>query len=112
MSSDCLFCSIAAGDLAADIVESSEHAVAFRDINPVAPTHILVIPKAHIGSIAEPMPETVLSDMVSLAASVAASEGLADGWRLVSNVGQAAGQSVPHLHFHVLGGRQLSWPPG
>ena len=85
--------------------------MAFRDINPVAPTHILVIPKEHIGSIAEPISAAVLSDLVALAATVAATEGL-DGWRLVSNVGESAGQTVPHLHFHVIGGRQMSWPPG
>lgn len=86
--------------------------MAFRDINPVAPTHILVIPKEHIGSIAEPVSSAVMSDLVALATTVAATEGLEDGWRLVSNVGETAGQSVPHLHFHVIGGRQMSWPPG
>lgn len=86
--------------------------MAFRDINPVAPTHILVIPVEHIDSIAEPVPAEVLSDLMQMAASVAAGEGLEDGWRLVSNVGTAAGQSVPHLHFHLIGGRPMSWPPG
>jgi histidine triad (HIT) family protein len=86
--------------------------VAFRDINPVAPTHILVVPIEHIDSIAEPVAAVVLSDLVEMAAGVAAAEGLEDGWRLVSNVGQAAGQSVPHLHFHLIGGRTMTWPPG
>lgn len=101
-----------AGDLPADIVERSDHSLAFRDVNPVAPTHVLVIPTEHIESVAEPLDAVVAADLLALAARVAAAEGLDAGWRLVSNVGAGAGQSVSHLHFHVIGGRALSWPPG
>jgi histidine triad (HIT) family protein len=101
-----------AGDLPADIVERSDHALAFRDVNPVAPTHVLVVPTEHIDSVAEALDPVVAADLLALAARVAAAEGLDAGWRLVSNVGSGAGQSVLHLHFHVIGGRALSWPPG
>jgi histidine triad (HIT) family protein len=112
---DCLFCSIAAGDLPATVVREDELTVAFRDVNPQAPTHVLVITKAHHLDVAE----LAASDPVALtalhrtAAAVAADDGVADsGWRLVFNTGPDAGQSVPHVHGHVLGGRYLAWPPG
>jgi len=114
VSEDCLFCAIAAGDAPADIVARNDHAVAFRDINPQAPTHILVIPVRHIASAADVGPDDsdVLAPVFALAAEVAITEKLDDGWRLVTNVGRGAGQAVFHLHFHLLGGRPLAWPPG
>ena len=111
---DCLFCRIAAKELASDIVHETDAVVAFRDINPVAPTHVLVIPRAHIGSAAELGRDhaALLGELFEVAAKVASDEGLERGWRLVANVGPDAGQAVPHLHLHVIGGRALSWPPG
>lgn len=112
---DCLFCRIAAGSVAADIVHQDDLVVAFRDINPKAPTHVLLIPRRHIPSAAELSANDaeMLGRLFSVAAQVARDEGVAErGYRLVSNVGTGAGQSVFHLHFHLLGGRSLSWPPG
>jgi len=109
---DCLFCSIAAGGIPSDVVLETNDVVAFNDINPAAPTHVLVIPKRHVASAAELGPEDagILSSLFEAAARVG--RDLEGGWRLVTNVGPDAGQSVFHLHFHVLGGRPLSWPPG
>ena len=112
---DCLFCRIAAGEIEADIVHSSDHVVAFRDINPQAPTHILLIPKEHIESARAIKDRNgdLLAEMFAAAAHLAKANGIdRSGWRLVTNVGTAAGQSVHHLHFHLLGGRQMKWPPG
>ena len=111
---DCLFCSIVDGALPAELVAEEEQWVAFRDVNPQAPTHVLVIPRMHVESIsalgeAEPDLGGVL---LRAAAAVAAREGLDDGYRVVTNTGADGGQTVPHLHFHVLGGRALHWPPG
>jgi histidine triad (HIT) family protein len=113
-SSDCLFCKIVAEEVSADVIHESDHVMAIRDINPQAPTHILLIPKDHIESAAELTEdqEGVLMELVRSAAHLAEAEGVRDGWRLVTNVGPEAGQSVPHLHFHLLGGRRMSWPPG
>jgi histidine triad (HIT) family protein len=112
---DCLFCSIVAGDIPATVVRDDELTLAFRDLNPQAPTHVLVITKAHhpdVAELAASDPEG-LTALHRTAAAVAASEGVADsGWRLVFNTGPDAGQSVPHVHGHVLGGRYLQWPPG
>jgi histidine triad (HIT) family protein len=116
---DCVFCKIAAGELDATVVLETEHVVAFRDVNPQAPTHVLVIPREHhvdVGALAAAAPE-VLAELVTVAAEVAVDEDLAvdgdsGGHRLVFNTGPAAGQSVPHVHGHVLGGRPLVWPPG
>jgi len=112
-TSDCLFCRIVAGGVPADVVAESEHSVAFRDIAPQAPTHLLVIPRRHepnLGALADH--PTELADCVVLARTVAAREGLDDGYRLVTNTGARAHQSVFHAHLHVLGGRDLTWPPG
>ncbi len=112
-SSDCLFCRILAGALPADVVAETHHALAFRDIDPQAPTHLLVIPRRHVpnlGELAEHPDE--LADVVALARGVAAREGLDDGYRLVANTGARAHQTVFHAHLHVLGGRDLTWPPG
>ena len=113
--SECLFCAIVAGDIPADEVYRDETVVAFRDIAPQAPVHVLVIPTAHhanVGAAAVADPAT-LADVLRVATEVAEAEGLTEaGYRIVTNTGQAAGQSVDHLHFHVLGGRSLAWPPG
>jgi histidine triad (HIT) family protein len=112
---DCLFCRIASKEQPADIVHSSDHVVAFRDINPQAPTHILIISKEHIES-ARALKDKhggLLAEILTTAEHLARAEGIdRGGWRLVTNVGPDAGQSVRHLHFHLLGGRQMSWPPG
>jgi histidine triad (HIT) family protein len=111
---DCLFCRIAAGQVQADVVARSDGALAFRDINPKAPTHVLVIPTDHVASLAE-VPDdggAMLAELVALANRVAREAGVGDGYRVVTNTGRSAGQSVPHLHLHVLGGRAMAWPPG
>lgn len=112
--SDCIFCKIIAGDIPSKKAYEDEQILAFHDISPAAPTHILVIPKAHIPSAAALGEEhaALLGRMFAVIAKLARELGLEDGFRIVSNVGEAAGQSVPHLHFHLLGGRALSWPPG
>ena len=107
---NCLFCKIVAGDIPSTKVYEDEKILAFRDIAPQAPTHILVIPKAHIGSVAEITAENsaVIAHIFTVIAQIARQEGLEDGYRVVSNCGAHAGQTVHHLHFHILGGRQLS----
>lgn len=108
--SDCLFCKIVAGQIPSTKVYEDELVLAFRDIAPQAPTHILVIPKAHIASVAEVTAENsaVVSHIFEVIAKVAEAEGLKDGYRVVSNCGAHAGQTVHHLHFHILGGKQLT----
>ena len=108
--SDCLFCKIVAGDIPSTKVYEDETVLAFRDIAPMAPTHILVIPKAHIDSVACITADNsaVVSHIFEVIAKIAAQEGLENGYRVVSNCGPDAGQSVKHLHFHILGGRQLT----
>jgi histidine triad (HIT) family protein len=113
--SECLFCRIVAGDVPSDRVAESEGTYAFRDIQPTAPTHVLVIPRQHIAHAGEITAEhgPVLVEMLATAQQVARQEGVADsGYRLVFNVGEDALNSVPHLHLHVIGGRQMGWPPG
>jgi histidine triad (HIT) family protein len=113
-SDDCLFCKIARREIPSDIVHESDHVVAFRDIRPMAPTHILLISKDHIES-AEAIEEKhggLLAELFVDAAHLAKAEKLDSGWRVVTNVGPDAGQSVFHLHFHLLGGRPMAWPPG
>jgi histidine triad (HIT) family protein len=115
MPADCLFCRIAAGEIPADIVHEDDLVVAFRDVAPKAPTHVLVIPREHLASVAEldQAHERLIARIVSVANRVAVADGVAEsGYRLVTNVGADAGQSVGHLHVHVLGGRSLTWPPG
>lgn len=112
MSSDCLFCRIVEGSIPAEVVAETQGSVAFRDINPQAPTHILTIPKRHVASLNEVDDPHMLGDLVKLSQAVASQEGLENGWRWVTNVGADAGQTVFHLHFHLLGGRRLGWPPG
>ncbi len=113
--SDCIFCGIAAGDVPANEVRRDDHVVAFRDINPQAPTHILVIPTQHVPSAAEltPAHDHLWAKLLHAAQSIAEDEGLDDeGYRLVVNIGRHGGQTVDHLHVHLLGGRQMTWPPG
>ncbi len=112
--SDCLFCKILAGVIPAEIVMETETAIAFRDIDPKAPTHVLIIPKDHFADVTELTRSNpnLAGELLTLAADVAKQQGLASGYRLVTNSGEDAGQSVPHVHFHILGGRSLSWPPG
>ncbi|MEY4169903.1 MAG: hypothetical protein RLZ94_976 [Actinomycetota bacterium] len=112
---DCLFCRISTGEIPADVVARSDRALAFRDIQPQAPVHVLVIPLDHhadVPSVAEADP-ALASELLALAALVARQEGVAEsGHRLVANTGLEGGQSVGHAHIHVLGGRPLGWPPG
>ena len=112
--SDCIFCKIAAGDIPSKKAYEDDLVLAFHDINPAAPTHILVIPKEHISSAAALGEEhaDLLGRIFSVIAKLAAELGLSDGFRIVSNVGELGGQTVPHLHFHLLAGRTLGWPPG
>jgi histidine triad (HIT) family protein len=117
---DCLFCRMVAGEIPADVVHETDRVFAFRDINPQAPTHVLVIPKEHqptAGALAAADP-ALLGEVVTGAHAVALQEGLVSdggtepGYRVVTNTGPQAGQTVHHVHFHVLGGRGFSWPPG
>lgn len=112
---DCLFCRVANGELPTEIIYEDDTVLAFRDINPQAPTHALVIPKRHIASINHATSDDaeLLGSMVLAAKHVAAQEGLHDnGYRLVFNINNHGGQTVYHIHLHVLGGRQMTWPPG
>ena len=111
---DCLFCKIVSKDIPAQVVLDHDDVLAFRDVNPQAPTHILVIHKEHLGSL-EAVTDghgELLTSLVAAANEVAREDGVGGAWRLVTNVGRKAGQSVDHLHLHVLGGRGFSWPPG
>ena len=112
-SDDCLFCKIIAGDIPGDIVLITDDVVAFRDVNPVAPTHVLVVPRDHAANAAETAAAdpTLVGALVGAAAEVASREGLED-YRMVFNTGAGVGQSVFHTHLHVLGGRSMTWPPG
>jgi histidine triad (HIT) family protein len=112
---DCLFCKVASGAMEADVVHVSDNVVAFRDINPQAPVHILIIPKEHIESVRaiKDRHGDLLAELFATSAHLAkANEIDRSGWRVVTNVGPDAGQSVHHLHFHLLGGRSMKWPPG
>ena len=112
---DCIFCKIVAGQIPAAKIFEDDRALAFRDINPQAPTHALVIPRAHIASLADASEadEALLGHLLLVAARVAREEGLGEaGYRTVINTGAGAGQTVFHVHVHVLGGRALTWPPG
>ena len=114
-SADCLFCKIVAGDIPAEIIYESESAIGFRDVNPQAPTHVLIIPREHIATINDLNAghEATVGNLYTAAKAIAADEGLAvDGYRVVMNCNEAAGQTVFHIHLHLLGGRSFSWPPG
>ena len=112
---DCLFCRILSGDIPADVIYESDTAIAFRDINPKAPTHVLIIPRRHISTINDigEDDQEVVGSLYLAAKAIAAEEGFADeGYRAVMNCNAGAGQTVFHIHLHLLGGRQLTWPPG
>jgi histidine triad (HIT) family protein len=110
----CLFCRIVAGEIPATVVHEGPRTLAFRDLNPQAPTHVLVIPKDHYADVAAlaAVDPAYAGEVLAAAAEIARAEGLTGGYRLVANTGGDAGQTVDHLHVHVLGGRALSWPPG
>jgi histidine triad (HIT) family protein len=110
----CLFCRIVTAEIPATVVATNDHAIAFRDLNPTAPTHVLVIPKIHIANADEVRSHhgAVMAGLFGLAQEVARIEGLSErGYRLVLNVGEDSGNSVAHLHLHVVGGRRMGWPP-
>ena len=112
-SQPCLFCQIVAGEIPADVVRITEHTVAFKDISPVAPTHVLVVPRAHHADIAQlAASDPDLAGQLMADATTVASEHGMDEFRLVLNAGASAGQSVFHVHVHVLAGRPFTWPPG
>jgi histidine triad (HIT) family protein len=112
---ECIFCGIVAGEVPANVVYEDDDVVAFRDLNPQAPTHVLVIPRRHIASIDDMSDgdEAMIGRVFAAAKAVARDEGIdRKGYRLVTNIGDEAGQTVGHLHVHVLGGRRMTWPPG
>jgi len=113
--SDCLFCKIAHRDVPASVVYEDDHLLAFNDINPQGPTHVLVIPKQHIASLNDLSPEhdRIVGELVRRAAAIAKERGIdAGGFRMVFNTNRDAGQTVFHIHLHLIGGRKLAWPPG
>jgi histidine triad (HIT) family protein len=113
VASDCLFCRIVRKEIPASLVAENEHCVAFRDINPQAPVHILVIPREHVASVNEVRDPAVIAQMTVMARDLARSEGIAErGYRTVINTNSDAGQTVFHIHLHLLGGRRMTWPPG
>ena len=113
MPEACIFCRIARGEIPAQMVMNNKDIVAFRDVNPQAPVHILIIPKKHIASLDDATDSDLLGKMLSLAAAIARQEKISKpGYRTVINTGKDGGQSVDHLHLHLLGGRAMTWPPG
>ena len=109
----CIFCRIVAGAIPSTVVAANDRAIAFRDLHPQAPVHVLVIPRRHVPSLADATDQAELGAVMALAAEVARQEGITEnGYRVVTNVGADGGQTVGHLHVHVLGGRALDWPPG
>ena len=113
MSESCLFCRIVRKEIPATIVFENEHVVAFRDIHPKAPTHVLVVPRTHVATLDAATDARMLGEMQLAAATIARAEGIVEGgYRTVINCGADAGQTVLHVHLHLLGGRKLGWPPG
>lgn len=113
MADDCLFCRIVRKEIPATIVLSDDHLVAFRDINPQSPVHVVIVPREHVASLNEATDAEMLGRLSLAAAEIARREGVADsGYRTVVNTNRAAGQTVFHIHLHLLGGRALAWPPG
>ena len=113
MSDSCLFCRIVRKEIPATFVLENDHVVAFRDIDPKAPTHVLVVPRAHVATLDDATDAPMLGELLLAAAAIARAEGIVDsGYRTVVNCGANAGQTVFHVHLHLLGGRKLAWPPG
>ena len=114
LAMDCVFCKIAAGEIPSTAVYQDELAYAFGDINPKAPVHVLIIPREHIGSLAEAGSDkrALLGHLMGVAGKIARQKSLAKGYRVVVNTGEDGGQTVEHLHLHLMGGRQMTWPPG
>ena len=113
--SDCLFCKIVSGDIPAEKVFENDHVIGFQDLNPQAPTHVLIIPKKHVSTINDLQDEdrALVGEMFMAARQIAADQGLAEkGYRTVMNCNEEAGQTVFHIHLHLLGGRRMQWPPG
>ncbi|MBQ6267482.1 MAG: histidine triad nucleotide-binding protein [Clostridia bacterium] len=111
---DCIFCKIVAGEIPSNKAYEDDTVLAFYDLEPQAPVHILIVPKVHIASAAEITPENsaVIAHIFEVAAQLAKEKGLEDGFRIVNNCGEGAGQSVKHIHFHLMGGRTFGWPAG
>jgi histidine triad (HIT) family protein len=112
---NCIFCKIANRDIPADVIFEDDDVLAFNDLNPQAPVHVLIIPKRHLDNVdhAAAADELLLGKLLTAASKIAGSRGISStGYRVVTNIGEDGGQSVGHLHFHVLGGRRLTWPPG
>ena len=111
---DCVFCKIAKGEIPSKKAYEDDKVLAFYDLDPQAPVHILIIPKEHIQSVEDITPQNsaIVAHIFEVAAKLAKENNLTEGFRVVSNVGRDGGQSVPHLHFHLLGGRSMKWPPG
>lgn len=113
MTRDCLFCRIVAGEIPATMVAETDECVAFRDINPQAPVHVVVVPRRHVSSLNEASDPALVGSLALLAAEIAKGEGIAEsGYRTVINTNSDAGQTVFHIHLHLLGGRPMGWPPG
>ncbi|HEX5438605.1 MAG TPA: histidine triad nucleotide-binding protein [Gemmatimonadaceae bacterium] len=113
MTTDCLFCRVVRGEIPATTIAETEDCIAFRDINPQAPVHVLVIPREHVESLSQTHDAAMVGRLALLAAQIAEREGIAEsGYRTVINTNGDAGQTVPHLHLHLLGGRSMGWPPG
>jgi len=113
VAADCIFCKIVAGEIPATLVRRTDRLVAFRDVSPQAPVHVLVIPTEHLASLADAQDGRLLGEMLLLARDIARDEKIADdGYRVVLNTNRDGGQTVFHLHLHLLGGRRLTWPPG
>jgi len=113
VADDCLFCRIVRGEIPAKIVAENAHCVAFRDINPQAPTHVVIVPREHVASLNAAQDATMIGELALMASQIARSEGIAErGYRTVFNTNADAGQTVFHLHLHLIGGRAMGWPPG
>ena len=113
MAENCLFCRIIRGEIPAKIVAENPHCVAFRDINPQAPTHVVIVPREHVASLNDAKDAAMIGHLSLLASEIARREGIADrGYRTVVNTNADAGQTVFHLHLHLIGGRAMGWPPG
>jgi histidine triad (HIT) family protein len=111
-SINCIFCRIGRGEIPATMVAENDTTIAFRDLDPKAPVHVLVVPRSHVVSLDDSPDPALLGEVLAMAGQVARSEGLGGGYRVVINTGPDAGQTVHHLHAHVLGGRNMAWPPG